>query len=136
METQHDILLVYDKQCPACDFYCRRIDVHDSAGRLVRVDARDQTPIMAEISELGLDIDEGMVLKVGDRLYYGAEAINQLARLSSNKGFFNRFAAAIFRSPSVARAAYPILKACRNLLLKFLRRRRINNLQLPGKDRF
>ena len=136
METKHDILLVYDKQCPACDFYCRRIDVDDSAGRIVRVDARDQTAIMAEISELELDIDEGMVLKVGDRLYYGAEAINQLARLSSNKGFFNRFATAIFRSPSVARAFYPILKACRNLLLKILRRRRINNLQVPGKDRF
>ena len=136
MNDQRQIELVYDKQCPACDLYCRHVDVRESEGRLVRVDARDPGDVMSEVTALGLDIDEGMVLKVDDRLYYGADAINQLALLSSRKGLFNRLASFAFRSPSAARILYPPLRAMRNLLLKMLGRTRINNLALPNRDRF
>ena len=130
------IQLVYDKQCPACDFYCERIDVDEAAGTLVRVDARDASDVMAEITTLGLDIDEGMVLKVGDELLYGSEAINALALLSSRNGVFNNLAFWAFRWQWMARLSYPVLKACRNLLLKVLGRSRINNLRIAGNDRF
>lgn len=136
MASKPDIELLYDRDCPACEFYCRRVDVHESAGRLVRVDARDDSDVLREVTALGLDIDEGMVLKKDDRIYYGADAINELARLSSGSGMFNRVAGATFRSPAVARALYPILKAVRNLLLKMLGRSRINNLDIAGNDRF
>lgn len=136
MPDPDDILLVYDKQCPVCDLYCTRIDVRESAGRLVRVDARDPGAIMAEISALGLDIDEGMVLKAGGKLYYGADAIHELARLSSKRGLFNRFAYWTFRSSRAAHLLYPVMKAGRNLLLKILGRSRINNLGKPGNERF
>ena len=69
-----DIFLVYDRQCPMCEYYCTLSRVRESAGRLVLVDARDGGPLMGEITAAGLDIDDGMVLKVGDRLYYGADA--------------------------------------------------------------
>ncbi len=136
MTIPHDIQVVYDRQCPVCDLYCRLVDVDEHEGRLVRVDARDPSEIMDEITALGLDIDEGMVLKVDDRLYYGADAINQLALISSRKGLFNRLASFTFKSPTAARMLYPVLKAMRNLLLKLLRRTRINNLELPDRDRF
>ena len=136
MSDDAEIQLLYDKQCPACDLYCRHVEVRESEGRLVRIDARDPGELMAEVTALGLDIDEGMVLKVGDRLYYGADAINELALLSSRRGFFNKLASVAFRSPAVARILYPILKAMRNLLLKVLGRTRINNLELPNRERF
>ncbi len=136
MASKPDIELLYDRECPACEFYCRRVDVHESAGRLVRIDARDDSEVLREVTALGLDIDEGMVLKKDDRIYYGADAINELARLSSGSGLFNRIASATFRSPAVARTLYPILKAVRNLLLKMLGRSRINNLDIEGNDRF
>ena len=136
MTNHSDIQLVYDKQCPVCEFYCQRIDVDESAGTLLRVDARDASDIMDEITSLGLDIDEGMVLKVGDELYYGSDAINSLALLSSRSGFLNWLAHSVFRSRRASRLLYPIMKACRNLLLKILGRSRINNLQRSGNDRF
>lgn len=136
MTQTRDIQLVYDRQCPACDVYCRLVDVDERMGQLVRIDAREPGEIMDEITSRGLDIDEGMVLKVEDRLYYGADAINELARMSSRKGLFNRLASVTFRSPTVARLLYPPLKTVRNLLLKILRRTRINNLELPDRDRF
>lgn len=136
MNENQDIQLLYDRQCPACDVYCRLVDVAPEEGRLVRLDAREPGEVLDEVTALGLDIDEGMVLKVDDRLYYGADAISELARRSSRTGLFNRLTSLLFRSPSVARVLYPVLKAMRNLLLKLLGRTRINNLKLPGRDRF
>lgn len=136
MNDKRQIELVYDKQCPACDLYCKLIDVRETEGQLVRVDARDPGDVMSEVTALGLDIDEGMVLKVDDRLYYGADAIHELALLSSHRGFFNRLASLTFRSPAAARILYPPLRAMRNLLLKILGRTRINNLGRPNRDRF
>lgn len=136
MTAEQDILVVYDKECPVCDYYCRRIDVAEDRGHMQLVDARENSDVMNEVTALGLDIDEGMVVKDGDTLYYGAEAIHELALLSSKKGFINRCAAAAFRSRRMARVLYPVLKACRNLLLKLLGRTRINNLDRPGQDRF
>jgi predicted DCC family thiol-disulfide oxidoreductase YuxK len=131
-----DIRLVYDRQCPVCELYCRLIDVREDEGRLVRVDARDNSDILDEITALGLDIDEGMVLKVDSRLYYGSEAIHELALLSSGRGFFNALSCKVFGSRDVAKTVYPVMKALRNLLLKILGRSRINNLDVPGRTRF
>ena len=74
MKDSDDIFLIYDRQCPACELYCTLTRVRESAGRLVLVDARDGGPLLDEITAAGLDIDDGMVLKVGGRLYYGADA--------------------------------------------------------------
>lgn len=136
MTNNTKIQLVYDKQCPVCDLYCRLVDVHESEGKLVRIDAREPSEAMDEITALGLDIDEGMVLKVGEQLFYADDAIHELALISSRNGLFNRLANIAFRSPSAARVLYPVFKAMRNLLLKILGRTRINNLELPDRERF
>jgi predicted DCC family thiol-disulfide oxidoreductase YuxK len=136
MSDTPDIELVYDKQCPVCEFYCKRIDVRQSAGQLLRINARDDSEIMDEITALGLDIDAGMVVRVGDELHYGADAIHELALLSSGKGFVNATSRLMFSSRHMARALYPLFKFTRNMLLKALGRTRVNNLQQAGKDRF
>jgi predicted DCC family thiol-disulfide oxidoreductase YuxK len=131
-----EILLVYDRQCPMCDAYCRRVRIGESAGSLRLINARDRSAIMDEITSRGLDIDQGMVLKVGQTLYYGADAIHALSLLSSRSGVFNRLTYRVFGSRALSRVLYPILRVARNLLLKALGRTRINNLDLPGNDRF
>lgn len=130
------IVLVYDKQCPACDFYCSLARIRGDLGDLKLVDARDGGPVMEEITGAGLDIDQGMVLKVGTQLYYGADAIHALSLMSTRTGFFNRLAYWSFRSQRQARILYPVLRAMRNLLLKFLGKTKINNLRVAGNDRF
>ena len=136
MSDSPDIELVYDKECPVCDFYCKRIDVAQSAGKLLRINARDDSEIMEEITALGLDIDEGMVVRIGDELHYGADAIHALALLSSGNGLVNAMSKRIFASRRISRALYPLFKFTRNMLLKVLRRTRVNNLQQDGNDRF
>jgi len=131
-----EVLLIYDKQCPACDLYCRLIRIRESVGRLVLVDARDAGPLMDEITGAGLDIDQGMVVKVGSQLYYGADAIHALALMSTRHGIFNRVAYLAFASRGVASFLYPALRTLRNLLLKLLGKGKVNNLGRPGNDRF
>ncbi len=131
-----EVLLVYDKQCPACDYYCNLVRIRESVGRLTLVDARDAGAIMEEITAAGLDIDQGMVVKVGSSLYYGPDAIHALSLMGTNSGFFNRLAHWSFRYRPIARLLYPVLRACRNLLLKLLGKTKINNLEVPGNDRF
>ncbi|HSD68143.1 MAG TPA: DCC1-like thiol-disulfide oxidoreductase family protein [Woeseiaceae bacterium] len=136
MTTVEPILLVYDKQCPACDLYCSLVRIRADVGELKLVDAREGGPVMEEITRAGLDIDQGMVLKVGTQLYYGADAIHALSLMSTRTGLFNRLAWWSFRSQRAARILYPVLRAMRNLLLKFLGKTKINNLQVSGNDRF
>ena len=92
--------------------------------------------MIQQISSQGLDIDQGMVLKLGDNLYYGSDAIYMLSLLSSRSGLFNRLNYHLFKSASVARCLYPLLRACRNVLLKLLGKRKINNLNIEGNDTF
>jgi predicted DCC family thiol-disulfide oxidoreductase YuxK len=131
-----EILLVYDTECPACDAYCRLVRICDSVGKLKLVNAREPGPIMDEITARGLDIDQGMVLKIGGQLYYGSDAIHALALISSRSGVFNRLNYRIFKSRFLSRVIYPILRFCRNLLLKILGKSKINNLGLENNERF
>jgi predicted DCC family thiol-disulfide oxidoreductase YuxK len=134
--ANREILLVYDKECPACHFYCQLVRIRESVGELKLIDAREPGEVMHEITASGLDIDQGMVLKMGDALYYGSDAIHMLSLIGSQSGVFNRFNYWAFRSRTVANILYPLLRFFRNLLLKFLGKTKINNLNKDNNEKF
>ena len=127
MATERDAQLVYDGECPVCDFYSRSIDIANR--ELVRVNAREQCDLVDEIAAAGYDLDEGMILKDGSDFYYGSDALRELALRSSGNGVFNRLASSVFRHPRIASIVYPLLTACRRLLLRILGRSSINTRQ-------
>ncbi|MDZ7661833.1 DCC1-like thiol-disulfide oxidoreductase family protein [Thiohalophilus sp.] len=134
---QHpEILLVYDKECPLCHAYCQLVRIRESVGDLRIVDARQNSEILREITDNRLDIDQGMVLKMGDKLYYGADAIHMLALISQRSGVFNRFNYWLFSSKRLSQVLYPVFRFFRNLLLKALGKTKINNLDIPGNEKF
>ena len=130
------ILLIYDKDCPACNAYSQLVRIRQSVGELQLVNAREDSAVMRELTARGLDIAQGMVLIIANSTYYGSDAIYMLSLLSSRSGVFNRLNYHLFKSRRVAKVLYPLLRGCRNLLLKLLRKRKINNLGLSGNDRF
>jgi predicted DCC family thiol-disulfide oxidoreductase YuxK len=133
---REEILLVYDKQCPVCDSYCRLVRIEESAGELKTIDARESSYVLDEITDLGLDIDQGMVLKRGREIQYGADAIHALALMSNRSGLFNRLNYFMFSSKRVSQILYPALRCCRSLLLKILGKTKINNLGRENNERF
>lgn len=134
--SREEILLVYDRECPACNAYCQIVQIRKSVGELKIVDARENSDVLKEITAQGMDIDQGMVLKMGDQLYYGSDAINALALIGSRSGIFNRLNYWIFKSKTLSKILYPVLRSCRNLLLKILGKSKINNLGIENNQNF
>ena len=123
-------VIVYDGECPFCAAYVRMTRLRDSAGAVTMVDARavardGSHPILAEIRAQGLDLDQGMVVKMDGRLYHGDAAMTALALMTTPAGAFNRLMRALFRRPGLARVLYPPMVAGRNLTLRILGRRPI-----------
>jgi len=134
--TVDQIELVYDRECPVCDAYCRMVKMHLPPGTVRLVNARERTALLEEITAAGLDIDQGMVVRIGGTLHYGAQAIEALARANGTSGLFGRMNRWLFASSRRSRILYPPLRSFRNLLLKALRKTKVNNLQLANNNRF
>lgn len=117
--------LLYDGECPFCSSYVHYVRLRETAGPITLADAREHPALVAEAKSLGFDIDVGMVLKLDGQYYFGGDCIHALSLLTTPSGAFNRINRALFRSKAVARFAYPLLRAGRNLALFLLGRRRI-----------
>jgi DCC1-like thiol-disulfide oxidoreductase len=124
-----DISLIYDGECPVCSSYCNRVRIQNSLGTVKLVNAREVDEITVKTALKGLDLDQGMVLKVGDVLYFGPEAINAMALMSSKVGPFNKLNHWIFRSRRRSTLLYPVLRNCRNMILRGMRKAKINDIR-------
>lgn len=103
MTEKGTILLIYDKECPACNNYCQVVRIRKEIGELVLVDARDESDELREITERYWDIDQRMVLKMGEELYYGSNAKHALALISSRSGIFNGIIFCVFKSKTISK---------------------------------
>jgi predicted DCC family thiol-disulfide oxidoreductase YuxK len=133
-QTKAGTWIVYDGQCPFCSRYVQLVRLRETLGQVQLVDARKGGPQVEEVRKAGLDLDEGMVLKLDGRLYHGAECIHMLALLSTRSGWFNRVTAAVFRSHTTSRLLYPALRAGRNAVLRLLGRSKINQEERSRSD--
>ena len=121
--------LIYDGECPLCKRYVRMVRLKAAAGNVQLVNAREPgaaAHVIADVIARGYDLDEGMVLKQGERIAHGDDCITELALMTTPSNAFNRLNAWVFRSPARARALYPVLRAGRNALLALLGRKKIN----------
>lgn len=130
-ESSAEAWLVYDGECPFCSAYVKYLRLKQSVGMLQLVNARDGGPVVEQVKQAGFDLDDGMALKIGDRIYHGADCIHALALLSTPSNLFNRINGRIFRSPALARRLYPVLRAGRNAVLRLLGRRKIGRAARP-----
>ena len=128
--SKREIWLIYDYECPLCNIYCHAVRIKKDLGSLHLIDARKPSKLMEEITSQGIDIDNGMVLKIENNLYYGSDTIHILTLLSTPIGFFNRINYFLFSSKFIANILYPVCRNIRNILLfTMMRKKKINNLK-------
>ena len=131
------ITIIYDGDCPLCDDYIRRLRLVEAAGAIELVNARSDHPCLLEAWQNGHDLDQGMVVMIGNTVFYGAEAVAVLARLSTTNTLFNSLNHAILSRPGVSKRLYPMFKAARRLALLFTGKTRLvnplNSTGLPHK---
>ncbi|GMG83953.1 DCC1-like thiol-disulfide oxidoreductase family protein [Paralimibaculum aggregatum] len=117
--------IIYDGDCPFCSSYVGLMRLKQAIGPVALIDAREGGPEVERARALGFDLDDGMLLHLDGRDHHGADCLNRLALLSTRSGLFNRLSAWLFRSETLARVAYPLLRAGRNATLMLLGRRRL-----------
>jgi predicted DCC family thiol-disulfide oxidoreductase YuxK len=128
---QGDVWFVYDGECPICSMAAQALRIKQAVGALHLVNARlnTQHPVLAEVNARRLNLDEGMVLKFQGAYYHGQDALHLMALLGSPHGWFNCMNALLFRSRTVARVCYPVMRGMRNMLLYLKGVGKIDNLQ-------
>jgi predicted DCC family thiol-disulfide oxidoreductase YuxK len=119
-------IIVYDGECPFCSRYVAMLRLRAAFGNVELVDARSDHPAVKRLVDAGIDLDEGMALIQGDRIYHGDDCIHRLALMSTPSTMFNKLNVAIFRSPTASRVLYPFLRAGRNAALALLGRKKIS----------
>lgn len=102
------------------------IEVENSIGKIVLLDAREGGSIVEDLTRRGIDLDDGMVLIAGDQTYVGPDALHAIALISTRSGIFNRLNYFCFRSKRISRTIYPMLRFGRSVLLKILNKKKIN----------
>jgi predicted DCC family thiol-disulfide oxidoreductase YuxK len=126
-EYPDGLVVVYDGECPFCSNYVRVLTLRESAGAVHLVDARGKPTLAARLRSDGYDLNQGMVALYGATIYFGADCVNLLALLSTPSGLFNRINGAVFRSRTLSRLLYPVLRCGRNLTLRLMGRSRIGD---------
>lgn len=129
--TPEGVWFVYDGDCPICNTAAHALRIRQAAGELRLVNARVERdhPLVAEINRLNIDLDEGMVIKYRDAFYHGRDALHFMALFGGNSGWFNRMNAILFKSKTLARLCYPVMRGVRNLLLRLKGVPKIRNLK-------
>lgn len=125
--ARDSVRIVYDGQCPACAAYFRLQRLRQSGIEVDLIDARGRPDLVRAYAERGIDLDHDFVLVVGEAEYAGADAMFVLASLGTRGSFFRRLNFHLFRTPAVARAVYPLLRAGRRLSLLLLARPRLDD---------
>lgn len=118
------IEIIYDGACPFCTRYVALVRLRQAVGEVTLIDARSGDPRVAEVQAAGHDLDEGMVVRHGETIHHGAEAMRFLSLMSS-AGASGRLMRLLFADPSRAARLYPIFVATRRATLRLLRRNRL-----------
>lgn len=123
--TGPGIEIIYDGDCPFCASYVRMARLRAEVGPVRLIDARSDAPEVAAARAAGHDLDAGMVVRHGGRVFHGDAAMRHLAILGAPGGALNDALRLVFRSPRRAALLYPLLVRGRNLTLRLLGRRKL-----------
>ena len=119
--------IYYDGECPFCARYVTLLRLKDTLGPVDLVDVRTEQALQQELFAEGFNLDKGMVFEVDGRRVGGADAINQLALLSTPSSLFNRINKWIMSFSLLATCLYPILRMGRWCVLFFMGREQISS---------
>lgn len=117
--------LLYDGECPFCSAFVKMQRMRAAGIRLKLLDAREEPELVSAFYHKGLDVNEGMIMRLGDTVYYGGDVMNMVALMTGPTGFFNRILGVAFSNRRVSLFLYPFLRAGRNATLALIGKKKI-----------
>lgn len=132
------VWFVYDGECPICTSAAHALRIKKDYGAIYLINAREaaHNPLVQEINQRGLDLDEGMVIYASDHFYHGKEALKFMARYGEATNIFTAFCKILFWANTISSLTYPWMRETRNWLLRRKDAGRIDNLKLKNEPIF
>ncbi|GAB1267244.1 hypothetical protein NBRC116493_04970 [Aurantivibrio infirmus] len=122
--TEEKICLLYDRQCPVCRYFADTYELTNDHIELVN--AREQSAILKRAADRNFDVNNGIVLVVGESFYFAEDAMVQLVNRQHFPGPIGFVIGRIFKYPRLAKLVNPILVFLRKILLKLLGKQQIS----------
>lgn len=114
--------LLYDGECPACSAYVAIAALRKLHPSFQVLDARHEPLLVAALRSKGYDVDEGIILDLGGKIHFGADAVRMIARFGKGHGIARRATLAALGDAPWSVRLYPRLRQARRLLLDLLGR--------------
>jgi predicted DCC family thiol-disulfide oxidoreductase YuxK len=114
--------LLYDGACPACRSYVAIARLRQLWPDLRILDARQEPGLVLELRGQGYEINDGFVLSLGGRIYFGPEATRIIGEQGRGHGGVRSMMLGAIGTAPWSRGLYPWLNRCRQLLLTLLGR--------------
>lgn len=118
----HGNFLLYDGECPACRSYVAIARLRQLWPDLRILDARQEPELVTELRVKGYEINEGFVLSLGGRIYFGPEATRMIGEQGRSHSAVRRSILGAIGTAPWSRWLYPWLNRCRQLFLRLLGR--------------
>jgi predicted DCC family thiol-disulfide oxidoreductase YuxK len=123
--SEPTLSVIYDGQCPFCANFVRWYRLRENVGAVALVDARCEPALVRQLRSMGMEVNEGMIVRWQGQYHFGADAMRLLAQLAAARGPFGRLNHLMFHNPTAAALLYPLLTTGRRLTLWLLGRPRV-----------
>ena len=108
--------ILYDGECPVCKNYISFMNVKKKFG-IQLLNARLYPELVQFYRDKEIDINDGFLLKLDEKVYYGDDCINKITSLGNSKNYLVKIHDFIFASKLISKLLYPIFVILRKILL-------------------
>lgn len=123
---QAENVVLMDGDCVYCSRFSDLIAARNNLGSLQILNLRDRPDLVEAMRRDGLEPNQGMLFKRGDKFHYGPRAVSELARATEGDGVVRWAVRQVLRSPPVAAVLYPAMRAGRAVTLRVRGKRMID----------
>ncbi len=123
---QAENVVLMDGDCIYCSRFSDLIAARNNLGSLQILNLRDRPDLVEAMRADGLEPNQGMVFKRGDRFHFGPRAVSELARATEGDGVLRWTLRQALRNPAVAGVLYPAMRAGRAITLLLRGKRMID----------
>jgi predicted DCC family thiol-disulfide oxidoreductase YuxK len=113
-------VVVYDGDCPFCRNFVSLMRLRETIGPVSLINARDGGAAVDRLLAERHDLNEGMAVIFGGKVYYGDDAVTFIASMTEAPSFLAKAIAVVLRDRKRAEFLYPMMKAGRRLTLRLL----------------
>ena len=113
-----DDFLLFDGDCPVCAAYIAASRLGNSPDAPLPLDARREPALVEAMRRQGLEVNDGMIARVGGRIYYGPEVTRLIAERATEAPAATRGLLYAIGGAPWSRALYPLLVKARLWLLR------------------